>query len=155
MYDYIQNKLKGSVSLKQKMKRLTGLLLAVMMVLGTFTATAASLDLETTGAGTHTVYYCYKGTIPDDYTVKANCNIGDNNTWKIFTMTDTGYTYEGYKIYSGTVEEKYGGFDALQFQQYDANGAWKSQEEAISGWKTTIRARGPHSTTYSSKRPTV
>ena len=137
MYDYIQNKLKGSVSLKQKMKRLTGLLLAVMMVIGTFTATAASLDLEATGAGTHTVYYCYKGTIPDDYTVKANCNIGDNNTWKIFTMTDTGYTYEGYKIYSGTVEEKYGGFDALQFQQYDANGAWKSQEEAISGWKTT------------------
>ena len=137
MYDYIQNKLKGSVSLKQKMKRLTGLLLAVMMVIGTFTATAASLDLEEAGAGTHTVYYCYKGTIPDDYTVKANCNIGDNNTWKIFDMTDTGSTYQGYKIYSGTVEEKYGGFDALQFQQYDASGTWKSQEVAISGWKTT------------------
>ena len=134
MYDYIQNKLKGSVSLKRKMKRLTGLLLAVMMVLGTFTATAASLDLEATGAGTHTVYYCYKGTVPDGYTVKANCNIGDNNTWKIFDMTDTGSTYQGYKIYSGTVEEKYGGFDALQFQQYDASGTWVSQEVAISGW---------------------
>ncbi|MDY4812260.1 MAG: starch-binding protein, partial [Ruminococcus sp.] len=128
--------------MKQKMKRLTGLLLAIMMVLGTFTATAASLDLEETGAGTHTVYYCYKGTVPDGYTVKANCNIGDNNTWKIFTMTDTGSTYQGYKIYSGTVEEKYGGFDALQFQQYDASGTWKSQEVAISGWQTTDKFSG-------------
>ncbi|MGN0461232.1 MAG: hypothetical protein ACI4HZ_02185, partial [Ruminococcus sp.] len=121
--------------MKQKMKRLTGLLLAVMMVLGTFTATAASLDLEETGAGTHTIYYCYKGTVPDGYTVKANCQLG-TNSWQSFTMTDTGSTYNGYKIYTCEVTETYGGFDILQFQQYSGS-TWKSQEVAISSWTTS------------------
>jgi hypothetical protein len=115
-----------------------GLLLAVMMILTTISATAATRDLEETGAETsHTIYYCYKGTVPAGYTVKANaCLSSTENLWKQTDMTDTGSTYSGYKVYKATITAKYGGLDTLQFQQYNGT-SWVSQEVAFSSWKTT------------------
>ncbi len=135
--------MKGSVLLKTSMKRLLGLLLAVMMIVTTITATAATLDLTSSGNGTTvTLYYCYKGTVPSGHTIKANaCQSNNENLWVQQEMKDTGSTYEGYKVYTAKVTERYGGFDQLQFQLYDGSN-WKSQEVAFSSWTTVDKING-------------
>ena len=55
-------------------------------------------------------------TNASDGAVIVKANIGDNNTWWNYTITSNkaGITFEGKKLYVGTMNEKYGGVDALK-----------------------------------------
>ncbi len=117
--------------MKKTFKFLTVFLLAL---LGASNLWAA--DTETT------IYYAVDASTVGCYTVKINANIGDNGTWRSSEMTKTSYTYNGKIIYTGKVNEKYGGVDCLQIQLYDGS-TWKSQKQPYSSWTT--------SSTYSGK----
>ena len=82
------------------------------------------------------VYCAIKASDLNCYTLKVNANIGDNNTWRQYTMEKLDETYEGRLIYQATIVEKYGGVDALQFQLYDGS-TWKSQKQPCSTWTTS------------------
>ncbi|MGN1132054.1 MAG: hypothetical protein ACI4RL_04055, partial [Ruminococcus sp.] len=86
--------------MKHKMKRFTGLLLAVMMVITTLSAGAVSLDLEKTGAekadliplGTETA------------TVNGKeVNVGDKVTVTYYVCSDAKWEdFQGYVTYDST-----------------------------------------------------
>ena len=82
------------------------------------------------------VYCAIKASDLNCYTLKVNANIGDNNTWRQYTMEKLDETYEGRLIYQATIVEKYGGVDALQFQLYDGS-TWKSQKQPYGTWTTS------------------
>ena len=82
------------------------------------------------------VYCAIKASDLNCYTLKVNANIGDNGTWRQYTMEKLDETYEGRLIYQATIVEKYGGVDALQFQLYDGS-TWKSQKQPYSTWTTS------------------
>ena len=82
------------------------------------------------------VYCAIKASDLNCYTLKVNANIGDNGTWRQYTMEKLDETYEGRLIYQATIVEKYGGVDALQFQLYEGND-WKSQKQPYSTWTTS------------------
>ena len=82
------------------------------------------------------VYCAIKASDLNCYTLKVNANIGDNGTWRQYTMEKLDETYEGRLIYQATIVEKYGGVDALQFQLYDGN-TWKSQKQPYGSWTTS------------------
>ncbi len=86
---------------------------------------------------TNRVVYCaISDATKGSYTLMVNANIGDNNTWRQYTMTVvSGKTFNGKKVYTATVSEKYGGVDALQFQLYSGD-TWQGQKEPISSWTT-------------------
>lgn len=91
----------------------------------------AGVSAETT----HTLYYVFAN--PDNYTVKANgCMSNGENAWCQTAMTKSAKTYKGTPVYAGTMNEKYGGLDKLQFQQYDGS-TWKAQVVAFEAWTTT------------------
>lgn len=74
-------------------------------------------------------------------TVKVNANIGDNNTWRQYTMTSTGDSYSGATVYEATIYEKYGGVNVLQFQLYNGS-TWKAQKQPYSSWTTSSTFSG-------------
>ena len=82
------------------------------------------------------VYCAIKASDLNCYTLKVNANIGDNGTWRQYTMEKLDETYEGRLIYQATIVEKYSGVDALQFQLYDGN-TWKSQKQPYGSWTTS------------------
>ena len=75
------------------------------------------------------------------YTLKVNANIGDNNTWRQYTMNIVDKTKNGKLIYSATIYEKYGGVDALQFQLYQGS-TWKAEKQPYSSWTTSGTFKG-------------
>lgn len=117
------------------------------MVLGVGAAISAGVAqqenevLETKATTECTVYYALSESTRNGYTVKVNANIGDNNTWKQSNMTDTGKTFQGMKIWSGTFTAKYDGVDALQFQLYDGS-TYKSQQQPYGSWTTAATFNG-------------
>ncbi|MCH5202295.1 MAG: CotH kinase family protein, partial [Oscillospiraceae bacterium] len=128
--------------MRKSMRRLIGLVLAFMIIVSTITVAAVTLDLTSSGSGTVTVYYCHKGTLPSSYTLKANgCQSKGENKWDQQTMTDTGTKYQGYKVYTAKLTEIYGGFDELQFQQYEGS-TWKDQVPAFDTWHTKDKFDG-------------
>lgn len=82
------------------------------------------------------VYCAIEASDLNCYTLKVNANIGDNGTWRQYTMEKLDETYEGRLIYQATIVAKYGGVDALQFQLYDGN-TWKSQKQPYGSWTTS------------------
>ncbi|MBR6550262.1 MAG: InlB B-repeat-containing protein [Paludibacteraceae bacterium] len=82
------------------------------------------------------VYCAIKASDLNCYTLKVNANIGDNNTWRQYTMEKLDETYEGRLIYQATIVERYGGVDALQFQLYEGND-WKTQQQPYNTWTTS------------------
>ena len=82
------------------------------------------------------VYCAIKASDLNCYTLKVNANIGNNNTWRQYTMEKLDETYEGRLIYQATIVEEYGGVDALQFQLYEGND-WKSQKQPYNSWTTS------------------
>ena len=87
------------------------------------------------------VYCAIKASDLNCYTLKVNANIGNNNTWRQYTMQKLDETYEGRLIYQATIVEEYGGVDALQFQLYDGSD-WKSQKQPYSKWTTSNNFSG-------------
>ncbi len=78
----------------------------------------------------------------DANTVKANAKVqGNPETWSAATMTKTGATHNGVPVYSGTIQEKYGGVDILQIQLLKGS-TWKAQKVACSSWKTSSDISG-------------
>ena len=103
--------------------RIFSILLLVML--------CASVSAETT----HTLYYVFAN--PDNYIIKANgCMSNGENAWCQTTMTNSSKTYKGIPIYEGKMNEKYGGLDKLQFQQYNGS-EWKAQIVPFDSWTTT------------------
>ena len=100
---------------------------------------SASKNAKPVEAATdRTVYCAIDTTTLGSYTLKLNCNVGDNNTWVQSDMVDLNDTssYPGKKVFSGTFSERYGGVDAMQFQLYDGSD-WKAQDQVISSWTTS------------------
>lgn len=108
--------------------------LGVGVAVGAHQKQAAEVKADYTS---RTVYCAIDTTTLGSYTLKLNCNVGDNNTWVQSVMSEVSDTtsYPGKKIYKGTFEERYGGVDAMQFQLYDGDN-WHAEDKVISGWKT-------------------
>ncbi len=81
-----------------------------------------------------TLYYAVPLAIVDaGYTVKLNRRLDKDagvQEWSQSVMTDTGNTYNGKKIYTGSFIATYGGVFELQFQNYKGS-TWMSQTQPI------------------------
>ena len=77
----------------------------------------------------------------DCYTLQVNANIGDGNTWRQYDMSIVDHTKRGKLIYTATIQEKYGGVDALQFQLH-LGSTWKGQKQPYSSWTTSDNFSG-------------
>ena len=67
---------------------------------------------------TVTIYYALANT--ENYTIKANARIsGDYETWETVTMTNTGKTFDGKKIYTCDLTLYRGGLQHLEFNRYN------------------------------------
>ena len=110
---------------------------ALAMVLGVGAAVGArqAKALNVRAYDSRTVYCAIDTTTLGSYTLKLNCNVGDNNTWVQSDMVDLNDTtsYPGKKVFKGTFEERWGGVDAMQFQLYDG-GNWHAQDQVISSF---------------------
>lgn len=117
--------------LRRMSKRSLSMVLAVLMMMSIMVVGSIS----TANAGTSTtVYYSVPAATVGSYTVKWNANYkGNGDDWHSGTMTDTGRTMNGNKVYSASFTDAYNGLGRLQFQLYDGS-TWKSQQEPISGW---------------------
>lgn len=117
--------------LRRLSKRSLSMALAILMMMSIMMVGSIS----TANAGTSTtVYYSVPAATVGSYTVKWNANYkGDGDDWHSGTMTDTGRTMNGNKVYSASFTDAYNGLGKLQFQLYDGS-TWKSQQEPISGW---------------------
>ena len=113
------------------MKRFFTLLIGLIAIVGTVGADDTPV----------TVYYAVPANTVGTYTVMVNANIGDNNTWRQYDMSNTGKTYQGRDIYSGTIYVKYGGVDALQFQLYEGT-TWKSEQKPYSTYTASTTFSG-------------
>lgn len=120
------------------------LLLACCMLMSCVLQSGAA-QVGSEGVGDNNVtFYIYPSDLWSDYasyTIKANANIGDNNTWRSFDFTDTGKTINGKAVYKVTITEKYGGVDQLQIQKYQGT-TWKDQKVPYSSWTTSSTFSG-------------
>ena len=117
----------------------TALGLVFVMGAGVAIGIANNRNIEPAKAAVdRTVYCAIDTTTLGSYTLKLNCNVGDNDTWVQTDMVDLNdtTTYAGKKVFSGTFSERYGGVDAMQFQLYDGS-TWKAQDQVISSWTTS------------------
>ena len=78
------------------------------------------------------------------YTLKANANVGNNNTWRQYDFTDTGTVLSGSTtkfLWTVTVSTIYGGVDELQIQRYDGS-SWVNQKVPYNSWTTSSTFSG-------------
>ena len=135
-------------------KAMISLLLVLLIVFGTMVSSLAvvvddiageGVDAELAESGDNDVtFYIYPADIWSDYasyTIKANANIGDNNTWRQVDFSDTGRTISGKVVYQATISEKYGGVDALQIQKYSGS-TWIAQVQPYSSWTNSSSFSG-------------
>ena len=109
-------------------------MLVSCMMVGIIATDAAYDNSRAVGGTETTIYYAVPSATVGSYTVKANYNYkGDGDDWHQQTMTDTGKTMNGNKVYYVTFTDAYNGLGRLQFQLYDGN-SFKSQEEPITSW---------------------
>ena len=125
---YAEKKAKQFLNLLQgytKGIRLTAILILLLM------------GVNNVWGGNNVKVYCaIKVSDLNCYTLKVNANIGNNNTWRQYTMEKLDETYEGRLIYQATIVEEYGGVDGLQFQLYKGN-EWQSQQQPYKSWTTS------------------
>jgi len=137
--------------MKEKIKRISSstwaLILALMMVVSSFSVLAATTNVEKTGKTNTTVYLVpasqsdfssylnsSKTDVSPTYTVKLNINRqGDAQNWAQYDMTKTGTTMNGKVVYKCNFTDLYDGLGALQFQIYK-DGGYQVQVEPISSW---------------------
>lgn len=121
-------------SIKRISKSALSVILALMMVVSTM-----AVGIVTFNAASYPKIYFCPGTVWNDFescTIKWNVNIGDNNTWQSGEFTDTGKTYNGYKVYVADTYEKYDGVDVMQIQKYEGT-TWKAEVKPISTYTKT------------------
>ena len=104
--------------------------------ISTVAATQQNEVVETKATTGVVVYYAISDNDRNGYTVKLNCKVGNDKPWVNQTMTDTGNSFCGMKIWqSQAFETPYGGADIMQFQLYDGS-THKGQQQPISTWTT-------------------
>ena len=82
----------------------------------------------------NTIVVGVAGTNASNYTVKVEPTIGDGGTkWGPYALTKAGITFEGKKLYIGTMNEKYGGVDNLDIHYYSGS-TWISKKTPYSTW---------------------
>lgn len=126
--------------MKEKIKRISSstwaLLLALMMVVSSFSVLAATTNVNKTGATNVTVYLVpasqeafkdYLNSSKTDIDSKYNVriNINQSTGWSQSTMVNTGKTIDGKSVYSINTDLQ-DTINTLQFQIYD-NTTWKKQ----------------------------
>lgn len=125
--------------MKTKLRRLSKRSLSMALAILMMISVLGIGSLITAFADTDVTFYIYPSDLWSDYasyTIKANANIGDNNTWRTYNFTDTGKTINGKAVYQVTISVKYGGVDALQIQKYQGS-TWKAQYQPYSTWTTS------------------
>lgn len=138
--------------MKEKIKRISSstwaLILALMMVVSSFSVLAATTNVNKTGATATTVYLVpatqetfsgylnsNKTDLLSSYTVKVNTNHKGDGTddWHGYDMKKTDKTINGNAVYICNFTDSYDGLGALQFQVYK-NGGYQGQVQPISSW---------------------
>ncbi|MEE3429095.1 MAG: InlB B-repeat-containing protein [Ruminococcus sp.] len=122
--------------MKTKLKRVSKRTIALFLCFLMLISALGLGSLITAYADNSVTFYIYPSDLWSDYasyTIKANANIGDNNTWRSYDFTDTGKTINGKAVYEVTIQEKYGGVDALQIQKYQGS-TWKDEKKPYSSW---------------------
>lgn len=130
--------------MKTKLRRLSKRSLSMVLAILMMISVLGIGSLITAFADTDVTFYIYPSDLWSDYasyTIKANANIGDNNTWRTYNFTDTGKTINGKAVYQVTISVKYGGVDALQIQKYQGS-TWKAEYQPYSGWTTSSTFSG-------------
>lgn len=125
--------------MKTKLRRMSKRTLALILCFLMMISALGLGSLITAYADNSVTFYIYPADLWSDYasyTIKANVNIGDNNTWRTFDFSDTGKTINGKVVYTVTITEKYGGVDTLQIQKYQGS-TWKDQKVPYSAWTTS------------------
>lgn len=126
--------------MKEKIKRISSstwaLILALMMVVSSFSVLAATTNTEKTGTTNVTVYLvpasqsafnAYLNSSKTDIDSKYNVriNINQSTGWSQSTMVNTGKTIDGKSVYSINTDLQ-DTINTLQFQIYE-NDTWKTQ----------------------------
>ena len=84
--------------MKTKLRRFSKRSLSMVLALIMMISVLGIGSLITAFADTDVTFYIYPSDLWSDYasyTIKANANIGDNNTWRTYNFTDTGKTING------------------------------------------------------------
>lgn len=145
--------------MKEKIKRISSstwaLILALMMVVSSFSVLAATTNVEKTG-GTKTTVYLVPASqgdfnsflnndrtdVSSTYTVKLNINLqSDADNWVQYDMTKTGTTMNGKVVYKCDFTDIYNGVSKMQFQLYkDAD--WTTEVKPIDSWTSVSTYNG-------------
>lgn len=136
------------------LKASTALVLALLMLFGTVSSVvAATVETADTGAGGtvtnqkvyFTPYHTNEGAgwIKDNKNIGARYLYGDNN-WQSENGSDTGRTQGGQRVYTVTVQEKYGGMDQLYFRHDNLENDDPNEQHAIKGWSVTTDWSGKY-----------
>lgn len=138
--------------MKEKIKRISSstwaLLLALMMVVSSFSVLAATTNTEKTGATKTKVYFVpasqsdfsdylnsSKTDIDSRYTVKLNLHYGSQKTdpWEYVDVTKSSDTFGGNSVYISNFTDKYNGLAEMQIQIYDGE-TQKKLVKPITTW---------------------
>lgn len=145
--------------MKEKIKRISSstwaLLLALMMVVSSFSVLAATTNTEKTG-GTKTTVYLVPASqgdfnsflnndrtdVSSTYTVKLNINLqSDADNWVQYDMTKTGTTMNGKVVYKCDFTDIYNGVSKMQFQLYN-DADWTTEVKPIDSWTSVSTYNG-------------
>ena len=124
--------------MKEKIKRISSstwaLILALMMVVSSFSVLAATTNVNKTGETKTTVYFVpasqsdfsdylnsSKTDIDSRYTVKLNLHYGsyDTDPWEYVDVTKSGDTFGGNSVYISNFTDNHNGLAEMQIQIYD------------------------------------
>ena len=124
--------------MKEKIKRISSstwaLVLALMMVVSSFSVLAATTNVNKTGETKTTVYFVpasqsdfsdylnsSKTDIDSKYTVKLNLHYGsyDTDPWEYVDVTKSSDTFGGNSVYISNFTDKHNGLAEMQIQIYD------------------------------------
>ena len=138
--------------MKEKIKRISSstwaLILALMMVVSSFSVLAATTNVEKTGAKKTTVYFVpasqsdfssylnsSKTDIDSKYTVKLNLHYGsnENDPWGYVDVTKSSDTFGGNSVYISKFTDKFDGLAEMQIQIYDGE-TQKKLVKPITTW---------------------
>ena len=120
--------------LKTLSRRSISTILAILMVFSCLMVGTISANADNS-----VTFYIYPSDLWSDYasyTIKAIANIGDNNTWWEYQFTNTNKTINGKVVYTVTINERYGGVDALKIIKYNGNNN-VAEKQPYSSWTTS------------------
>ena len=123
------------MKIKQTLRSMWALILAVLMILSTFSAVAVTLNKEATGATGTTVYICPSqisdfisyvdsstGELKSEFELRLNTNHkGDGEDWNQYSMRKYEKTIGNKAVYVCSFTDTYDGLGCIQFQIYQGS----------------------------------